>query len=290
MKGIILAGGLGTRLLPLTKAVSKQLLPIGDKPMVYYPLSVLMMAKIKDIALISTPQDIENFKRLLGDGSSLGVKIEYILQPEPGGIAQAFLLSENFIGSDSVCLILGDNIFYGYDFSRLLHQTTKKQKKGAKVFAYQVSDPKQFGVVTFDEKMNATSIEEKPSQPKTNYAVVGLYLYDNEVIEISKKLEKSSRGELEITDVNNEYLKKGRLTVSLLEKGFAWLDTGTSNSLMEAGLFVNTIEKRQGIKIGCVEEVAYRNGWISKKQLNKIASSLKNTDYGRYLTEIVKEK
>ena len=290
MKGIILAGGSGTRLYPVTKAISKQLIPIGDKPMIYYPLSVLMMARIREILIISTPEDLPSFKRLLGDGSSLGLKLSYIEQPKPDGIAKAFILAEEFINNDQVTLILGDNIFYGYDFSKLLVDNIKTIKKGATIFSYEVSDPERFGVVEFDKKGNALSLEEKPKKPKSNHAVVGLYIFDNKVTEYAKKLKPSSRGELEITDLNKKYLQLNQLSVATLGKGFAWLDTGTPESLLEASHFVSIIEKRQGIKIGCIEEAAYKNQWISKKQIKKISKEMHNSAYGQYLENIIKDK
>ena len=290
MKGIILAGGSGTRLHPATKAISKQLIPINDKPMIYYPLSVLMMARIKEILIISTPDDLPSFKRLLGDGSTLGLNLQYIEQPKPDGIAKAFILAEEFIGKDQVTLILGDNIFYGYDFSKLLADNVKNIKKGATIFSYEVSDPERFGVVEIDNEGNAIALKEKPKKPKSNKAVVGLYIYDNKVIDYAKKLKPSTRGELEITDLNKKYLQIRQLNVATLGKGFAWLDTGTPESLLEASHFVNTIEKRQGIKIGCIEEVAYKNQWISKKQLKNITSGMKNTSYGKYLENIIKNR
>ena len=290
MKGIILAGGSGTRLRPVTKAISKQLIPISDKPMIYYPLSVLLMARIKEILIISTPEDLPSFKRLLGDGSKIGLNLNYIEQPKPDGIAKAFILAEDFIQNDQVTLILGDNIFYGYDFSKLLVDNVKSVKKGATIFSYEVSDPERFGVVEIDKKRNALSLEEKPKKPKSNHAVVGLYIYDNKVIDHAKNLKPSERGELEITDLNKIYLQKKQLSVATLGKGFAWLDTGTPESLLEASHFVSTIEKRQGVKIGCIEEVAYKNHWISKKQLKKIADKMLNTSYGKYLEKIVKNQ
>ncbi len=290
MKGIILAGGSGTRLHPVTKAISKQLIPINDKPMIYYPLSVLMMARIKEILIISTPADLPSFKRLLGDGSKIGLNLSYIEQPNPDGIAKAFILAEEFIGKDQVTLILGDNIFYGYDFSKLLVDNVKNSKKGATIFSYEVSDPERFGVVEINNKGNAVALQEKPKNPKSNNAVVGLYIYDNKVIDYAKQLKPSTRGELEITDLNKKYLQMKQLNVATLGKGFAWLDTGPPESLLEASHFVNTIEKRQGIKIGCIEEAAYKNQWISKKQLKNISSEMKNTGYGEYLDKIIKNQ
>ena len=290
MKGIILAGGSGTRLYPVTKAISKQLIPINDKPMIYYPLSVLMMARIKEIAIISTPEDMPSFKRLLGDGSSLGLSFTYIIQPEPDGIASAFILAEEFIKNDQVTLILGDNIFYGYDFSKLLVDNVRNIKKGATIFSYEVADPKSFGVVDFDNKGNVFSLEEKPIRPKSNHAVVGLYIYDNKVVEYAKNLKPSPRGELEITDLNKKYLQLKQLSVATLGKGFAWLDTGTPESLLEASHFVNAVEKRQGIKVGCIEEAAYKNHWISKKQIKKISKDMQGTSYGKYLEKIIKDQ
>ena len=285
-KGIILAGGSGTRLYPITKGVSKQLLPIYDKPMIYYPLSVLMLAGIREVLIISTPDDIDGFKRLLGDGQELGIDISYAVQPSPDGLAQAFIIGEDFIGDSNVCLVLGDNIFYGQGFTPLLRQAVNRQK-GATVFGYQVKDPERFGVVAFDEDKRAISIEEKPVKPKSNYAVTGLYFYDNDVIEIAKKVKPSDRGEVEITTVNQMYMERGDLNVELLGRGFAWLDTGTHESLLEAAQFVETIEKRQGYKVACLEEIALNNGWLTKQQVAEIGQSMSKNAYGQYLISLV---
>lgn len=288
MKGIVLAGGSGTRLHPITKGISKQLLPIYDKPMIYYPLSVLMLAGIRDILLISTPDDIDGYKRLLGNGSEFGINLSYSLQPSPDGLAQAFIIGEEFIGTDSVCLVLGDNIFYGQGFTPMLKQATSCES-GATVFGYQVKDPERFGVVQFDEHRRVISIEEKPKKPKSHFAVTGLYFYDNSVIELAKKVKPSSRGELEITSINQAYLERGELRVELLGRGFAWLDTGTHESLLEAGHFVETLEKRQGYKVACLEEIAFNNGWLGTDDLARIGKSLSKTSYGKYLLSLLEE-
>ena len=290
MKGLILAGGSGTRLYPITKGVSKQLLPVYDKPMIYYPLSVLMLAGIKEILIISTPEDLPNFEKLLGDGSEIGISLIYKEQPSPDGLAQAFIIGSEFIGTDDVCLVLGDNIFYGYGFSGILQNARNNVAEGkSTVFGYYVNDPERYGVAEYDEKGNVTSIEEKPTDPKSNFAVVGLYFYTNDVVEIAKKIKPSHRGELEITSVNQEYLKQQNLKVELLGRGFAWLDTGTHDSLMEAGQFIETIEKRQGLKVACLEEIAFRMKYIDKTQLKKLAEPLKKNGYGQYLLKLAKE-
>lgn len=287
MKGIILAGGSGTRLYPITKCVSKQALPIYDKPMIYYPMSVLMLAGIKDILIISTPRDISVFKELFGSGDELGIKIEYAVQEHPNGLAEAFIIGEDFIGNDKVALVLGDNIFYGYGFSERLQRAVERDE--ATIFGYQVADPKAFGVVEFDKDFNVLSIEEKPEVPKSNYAVPGLYFYDNDVIEISKNVKPSERGELEITSVNNEYLKRGKLKVELFGRGMAWLDTGTHKGLLDASNYVEAVQTRQGLYIACLEEIAYRKGYIDKEQLLTLAKPLMKTDYGKYLVKIADE-
>lgn len=291
MKGIVLAGGSGTRLYPVTKTVSKQLLPVFDKPMIYYPISVLMLAGIREILIISTPDDLPRFKKLLGDGSQLGISFFYVMQSEPRGISDAFILGEEFIGDDSVCLILGDNIFYGQSFTPTLHDTIKLVEESAKavVFGYRVNDPERFGVVTFDSSMNVISIVEKPERPTSKFAVTGLYFYPNSVVEIAKTILPSKRGELEITAVNQEFLNQNRLSVKLLGRGFAWLDTGTHESLLEAGQFVSIVEKREGLKIACLEEIAYSNKWIEKEKVLRIAENLNKTEYGQYLYALLEE-
>lgn len=292
MKGIVLAGGSGTRLYPITKGISKQLIPIFDKPMIYYPVSVLMLAGIREILIISTPYDLLGFKRLLGDGTDIGIRFEYAEQPSPDGLAQAFIIGEKFLGNDSACLVLGDNIFYGAGFSSLLRNSVELAEKHntASVFGYWVNDPERYGVAEFDAEGNCLSIEEKPEHPKSNYAVVGLYFYPNSVVEIAKNIKPSARGELEITTVNQRYLEKGTLKVQTLQRGFAWLDTGTHDSLSEASTFIEVIEKRQGLKVACLEEIAFKKGWISAEQLKAIAQPMVKNDYGRYLMNLVKEK
>ncbi|MBQ1953669.1 MAG: glucose-1-phosphate thymidylyltransferase RfbA [Alistipes sp.] len=291
MKGIVLAGGSGTRLYPITKGVSKQLLPIYDKPMVYYPISVLMLAGIREILIISTPQDLPAFKRLLGDGSDYGVEFQYAEQPSPDGLAQAFIIGEKFVGDDAACLVLGDNIFHGAGFSRMLREAlrTAEQDQKATVFGYWVDDPERYGVAEFDEEGNCISIEEKPACPKSNYAVVGLYFYPNKVIDIAKNIKPSARGELEITSVNQAFLQQGELKVQTLERGFAWLDTGTHDSLAEASIFVEVIEKRQGLKVACLEGIAYRNGWITEQKMVELAQPMIKNQYGQYLLKVVDE-